>query len=150
MQIEKPFFDALIGKTVSEVWRGAGSAIFIEFGNLTQTTMRDGSPGQPNGELTLMIEFSWRISDDKAILAGSFSSETDWSGILRSMVGSSVIAVEIFGELPEILVSLSCGKRAASFMTADGQPEWAIISRQPNLGSLCVNNSELIIESNIP
>lgn len=135
---------------VSDVWRGAGSAIYIEFGNLTPTTKRDGSPGQPNGELTLMIEWSWRISDNRAVLAGSFSDQADWLEILTALVGSSVIAVELFGELPEILISLSCGKRVASFMTADGQPEWAIIGRQPSLGSLCVENSELVIESKKP
>ena len=147
MTIETPFFKAVVGKTVSHLWRGHGSALFVEFGELSPRTLRDGRDGDPDGEITLMIEWSWRVSDENSIRAGSWSDEEEWPKVFQSLVGSTVEALELFGELPEILVSLSGGNRIASFMTADGQPQWALISRQPNIGSLSVVAGELTIQS---
>jgi hypothetical protein len=56
-----PFRNALIGKPVSHVWRGYGSAFFLEFGKLTPRKRKSGEAGNPMGELTLMVEWSWRI-----------------------------------------------------------------------------------------
>ena len=120
----------------------------MEFGELSPSVLRDGRDGDPSGEVTLMIEWSWRISDEISIRAGSWSDEGEWPEVFQSLVGSTVEAIELFGELPEILVSLSDGNRIASFMTADGQPQWALISRQPNIGSLSVEAGELTIQPN--
>lgn len=70
MSVAFPFFDALIGKPVSHIWSGHGSAIFIEFGELTIRTNEDKNTAQPFGELSLMIEWSWRIERPKSILGG--------------------------------------------------------------------------------
>lgn len=146
MSIETPFFKAVVGRTVSHLWRGHGSALFVEFGKLSPTVLKDGRDGQPRGEVSLMIEWSWRVSSEISILVGSWSDEGEWPEVFQSLVGSTVEAVELFGELPEILVSLSDGNRIASFMTADGQPQWALISRQPKIGTLCVEAGALIIQ----
>jgi hypothetical protein len=141
-----PFFDALIGKAVSHVWRGHGSAIFLEFGKLTLSTKKGKAPGQPVGELSLMIEWSWRIERPKSILGGSWSAEGRWPEMFEKLKGATVSEVHVCGELPEICVSLSNGLRVASFMTAEGQPEWALISRRPKLGNLCVKRGALYVE----
>lgn len=146
MNQAKPFIKALIGKRVSYVWRGYGSAIFLEFGKHTKSRMRDGSPGNPKGEMTLMIEWSWRIERPKSILGGCWSSERRWPSMFKRLVGGKVTGVEIFGSLPEIAVSLSNGLRIVSFMVAEGQPEWALISRQPDIGSLTVKRGNLHVE----
>jgi hypothetical protein len=142
----EPFFEALVGKVANHVWNGHGSAIFIEFGALTERTKRDGSIGNPDGELTLMIEWSWRIEKKHSILGGSWSSERRWPGFFKSIQGASVTAVEIFGHIPEILVSLSNGLRVVSFMTAEGQPEWALLTRNPFIGHLSVERGRLKID----
>ncbi len=146
MSIETPFFKAVVGNTVSHLWRGHGSALFVEFGELSPTVLSDGRDGQPRGEVSLMIEWSWRVSNQTSILAGSWSEEEEWPEVFQDLVGSTVEAIELFGELPEILVSLSNGNSIASFMTADGQPQWALISRQPNIGSLSVEAGKLTIQ----
>jgi hypothetical protein len=140
------FWEALKGKVVSHVWRGYGSAIFVEFGVLTPTFKRDGEPGEPDGELTLMIEWSWRIERPKSILGGSWSSEQRWPSMFKRLIGSTVSEVETFGTLPEIAVSLSNGLRVVSLMTAEGQPSWAVIARSPALGSLGVKRGKLHVE----
>jgi hypothetical protein len=142
----KHFMKALKGKKISRVWRGYGSALFVEFGTLTPFKERDGKEGNLDGELTLMIEWSWRFERKYSILGGSWSSEKKWPGMFKIIIGTTVIDLEFFGHLPEISVLLSNGLRIVSFMTAEGQPEWAIIARKPDLGILCVRRGKLYIE----
>lgn len=146
MPIASPFIEALQGKSVAHVWRGHGSAIFLEFGALTKRTRRDGTAGQSCGEFTLMIEWSWRIERPQSILGGSWSSERRWPSMFKRLIGSEVARVDFQGPLPEISLSFSNGLRVASFMTAEGQPSWALIARCPNLGSLSVKRGKLYVE----
>lgn len=150
MFIAFPFIDALKEKPVAHVWRGHGSAIFLEFGTLTEKRRRNGTLGQPDGELTLMIEWSWRIERPRSILCGSWSSERRWPFLFNHLIGSTVSNIEFFGRLPEISVALSNGLRVVSFMTAEGQPSWALIARHPNLGSLGVKRGSLHVEPPSP
>lgn len=143
-----PFIEALIGKRVSHVWRGYGSALFLEFGELVPgQILRNGKEGNPDGELTLMIEWSWRIENPRSILGGSWSSEGRWPGMFDKLLGANVSAVEFFGNIPEICICLSNGRRVASFSTVEGQPEWALLTRKPAIGSLCVKGGRLCVES---
>ena len=65
---------ALVGMEVAHLWRGHGSAIFLEFGTLSPGSVRrDGSPGNPMGEITIGIEWSWRIENANSIVCGSWS-----------------------------------------------------------------------------
>lgn len=142
------FAKALVGKRVSHAWRGHGSAIFLEFGSLSPTRKLSGRAGQRNGELGLMIEWSWRIENRKEILGGSWSDERKWKRLLQLLVGRRVTSVDLFGSLPEIVVSLTTGLKVTSFMTADGQPSWALIGRYPPLGTLCVEDGKLHVGRN--
>ena len=136
----------MIEKPISNIWRGHGSAIFFEFGKLHETELRDGSVGQKQGEVTLMIEWSWRIEGPRSIQCGSWSEEHLWEKKFKALLGASVTDVIIFGALPEICVTLSNGWRVVSFMTAEGQPQWAIITRTPKLGSLSVKRGAVRVE----
>src|SRR4051794_7120334 len=80
MHILQTFRDPLIGLPLSHLWRGAGSAIFLEFGRLTERTYlrRDGTRPNPCGEFGLMIQWSWRIEDKASIMCGSWSEEPLW------------------------------------------------------------------------
>ena len=147
MTISAPFTEALMGKTVSHVWRGYGSALFVEFGELAPGKVRKGKDGNPVGEPTLMIEWSWRIENPRSILGSSWSSEGKWPGMFKKLIGSKVVSVEFFGHIPEICISLSNGRRIVSFSTVEGQPEWELLTRKPALGSLCVSGGHLSVES---
>jgi|SRR5215470_11226505 len=144
----QPFRHAVLGKEVALVWRGHGSAILLELGELTPSNKRrrDGSLARPYGEVSLMIEWSWRIEGPRSILGGSWSSERKWPELFKRLTGGRVTDVSTFGVLPEVLVSLSNGYRVASFMTAEGQPEWALISRRNPKGTLRVSRGKLSIE----
>ena len=141
------FVEALIGKPVSHVWRGYGSAILLEFGELVPVRNGRGGERNPFGELCLMIEWSWRIENPRSILGGSSSSEGKWQGMFKKILGATATNVEFFGAVPEICVSFDNGRRVLSFSTVEGQPEWAIIARKPALGNLCVRGGRCYVES---
>lgn len=148
MNIELPFVKALRGATVSSVWRGHGSAIFLEFGDLSiKSSTISGRELQPQGTCTLMVEWSWRIERPHSILGGSFSPEGRWPAMFDRLIGSKVRDIHFLGAVPEIVVWLSNGLRVSSFMTAKGQPAWCIICRKPKIGALCVKRGRLHVEA---
>lgn len=116
--------------TVSHVWRGHGSALFVELGALTPSTRRDGTSGEPNGEIGLMIEWSWRVEDAHSIMCGSWSDEDLLPPTFGRLLGRSVVDLSTFGRLPEVILSLSGDLHVVSFMTADGDPAWALFDRR--------------------
>ena len=130
IKILKSFRDPLVGLPVSHLWRGAGSAIFLEFGLLRERKRLDGTSGNSAGEFTLMIEWSWRIEDTTSILCGSWSDESLWQPNFDLIRNKTVLGLTLFGRLPEIAVALSENLHVSSFMTADGGPVWALRDRR--------------------
>ena len=126
------FRAATRGLRVSHVWRGYGSAFFLELGNLTDSTARrrDGSQGSPSGEIGVMIEWSWRIEQGNSILCGSCSEESLWQPAFDLLVGQEVLGLSTFGRLPELALSLSSELHVLSFMTAEGDPDWTLFDRR--------------------
>ena len=120
------FCAPLIGLPVSHIWRGYGSAIFLEFGSLHPRTRRDGSPGNPVGGWDLTIEWSWRIEGKRRIWCGSWSDEDRWSRAFSYLVGANVVSVDLIGRLPEIDMGLSNGLHVVSMMTSEGDPAWTL------------------------
>jgi hypothetical protein len=107
MNIEVPFVNALLGFTVSSVWRGHGSAIFLEFGDLSfKSSSITGRELQPQGMSTLMIEWSRRVERPRSILGGSFSPESRWPGMFEKLIGAKVQNIQFFGAIPEVVVWL--------------------------------------------
>jgi len=123
------FSRALIGLPVSHVWRGYGSALFLEFGQLkkSQVIRRDGTRGDPFGQTSLMIQWSWRIEGPRSILCGSWSEEEKWPSAFAKLLKAKVVGLSLLGRLNEIDVELSNGLHVVSFSTTDGQPQWALI-----------------------
>ena len=120
----------LSGKRISYLWRGYGSAVFIELGDLTPRTRRDGSQGHPEGQISLGVEWSWRIEDEKQILSGSWSAEDLWEPAFALLRDTQVASVRLFGKLPEIELSTVQGVRFVSFSTTHGQPQWHLVDRR--------------------
>lgn len=124
------FVETLVGLPINHVWRGYGSAIFIEIGNLSSRSRPDGSPGHPEGEVSLGVEWSWRIENQTSILCGSWSEEERWEAALDLLRDAQITRCELFGALPEVMISTKAGVRFLSFSTTDGQPQWHLIDRR--------------------
>jgi hypothetical protein len=141
------FRDALIGLPLSHFWRGHGSAIFLEFGRLTPTTRRTGVTGNPRGELGLMVEWSWRIENRTSILCGSWSDEHLWEPTFDLLRNRAVVDLSVVGRLPEVVVALAEDRYVSSFMTAEGDPSWALFDRRGDtLRTLSVRRGSLNID----
>jgi hypothetical protein len=141
------FRDALIGLPLPHVWRGYGSAIFLEFGRLAPSTSRSGEAGNPRGELGLMIQWSWRIENTVSILCGSWSAEHLWEPTFDLLRNKVVVELSVVGRLPEIVVTLTEGLHVCSFMTAEGDPEWSLFDRRGGtLRTLSVREGRLKLD----
>src|SRR5665213_2870357 len=59
----------------------------------------------------------------------------------------TVTNVGLFGQLPELFVELSNGHRVLSFMTSEGNPEWALFDRRSAKSTwLCIRQGLLVEE----
>ena len=141
------FRDALVGLPLSHLWRGYGSAIFLQFGRLTPMTRRSGGAVNPRGELGLMIQWSWRIENTASILCGSWSEEHLWEPSFDLLRNKEVVELSIVGRLPEIVVGLTEGLYVSSFMTAEGDPQWSRFDRRDGaLRTLSVREGRLKLD----
>ena len=129
LELFESYRRTIIGLPLSLIWRGYGSAIFLEFGQLSSTQRKDGTAGNSTGEFAVMMEWSWRIENQTTILGGSWSDEKGWETIFKSMIGQTVSEITLFGRLPELSITLSGDRYLVSFMTADGQPAWTLFRR---------------------
>lgn len=90
----------------------------------------DGRLLNPKGEISLMIEWSWRIEKGNSIVCGSWSDEEIWEPSFAALVGLSVVDVAAVGRLPEIMLMLTNECYVVSFMTCNDDPAWALINRR--------------------
>jgi len=117
-------------------------------GSLTPRVRFDGKSGNPQGEMGVMIEWSWRIEDERRVLGGSWSDEQAWPSLFDRILGSRVSGISLFARLPEIQLNFSNGLYLCSMMTADGDPEWAVFDRREDeTKSVGVQSGKLYFES---
>ncbi len=90
----KTFTRKLIGLPITPIWRGYGSALFLEFGELKPWFLKNGRRlKNDRGAMSLKIEWSWRIENESSIIAGTWSEEDKWSGFFQQLLGSHVINI---------------------------------------------------------
>jgi len=124
------FTRPLLGLPISHVWNGHGPAIFLEFGTLTPRTRRNGTTGNPQGEMAFSVEWSWRIEGKRRVWCGSWSDKERWERVLPLLKGATVARVSLFGRLGEVALDLSNGLHLLSFMTYEGDPEWTLMNEE--------------------
>ncbi len=139
----------LIGMPVSLLWRGYGSAIFLEFGELTPNgKRRSGSDRHPIGEFSIGIEWSWRIENSLSIVCGSWSDEGGWDQAFDLIRNIQLAELVLYSRLPELDLAFANQHHLLSFNTSDGQPDWFIIDRRSQEHiTLMVDNGQLEIEN---
>ena len=133
---------------LSLLWRGYGSAIFLEFGELSPDGFRrDGSERHPVGQFSVGIEWSWRIESETSIVCGSWSDEELWEPSFDLVRDRILQSIHIYSRIPEIDLTFDNGHHVLSFNTADDQPAWFIIDRRivPSV-TLLVDQGSLAIE----
>jgi hypothetical protein len=94
-----------------------------------------------------MIQWSWRIENTASILCGSWSEEHLWGPTFDLLRNKAVVELSVVGRLPEIVVALTEGLYVSSFMTAEGDPQWALFDRRGGtLRTLSVKEGRLMLD----
>ncbi len=140
--------DGLTDLRLSLLWRGYGSAIFLEFGALKPAgERRDGSGRNASGEFSIGIEWSWRIENNSSIVCGSWSDEDRWEPSFDLVRNQQLRQIRTFTRLPEIDLEFGNRHHVLSFNTTDDQPNWFIIDRrQETAVTLMVEQGRLSVE----
>jgi len=143
----QPSLSMLIGKAVSHTWFGDYAALYLEIGDLTEGEIRrDGSCGNPIGEITLYAGFDWRIERKQSILGGSKNSTRRRLSLSNKLIGASIISAELLGRIPELQLTLSNSLWLVTFNSYNGQPDWSVSFNSLRLGHLCVERGRLSID----
>ena len=142
------FQTGLADMPLSLLWRGYGSAIFLEFGHLKPAGQRrDGSERNPTGEFSIGIEWSWRIENDSSIICGSWSDEDKWEPAFDLVRRQRLRRITTYARLPELDLQFANHHHVLSFNTTDEQPDWFIIDRRNETAvTLMVDQGKLAIE----
>ena len=125
------FIQPIIDLPVSHAWRGHGSTIFLEIGQLQAgRTRKDGSIGNAKGEFTIHIAPNWRVEGKRSILCGSDDTKRAIEKSLQSLISNPIKKLSTFGRLQELQIDL--GERIVTTFSAwKGQTSWYITRWSP-------------------
>jgi len=144
----QPSLALLAGMPISHVWFGYGSALFLELGVLSEGRKRkDGSIGNPRGEVTVTVDFGWRVERQRSILCGSGDSKRRWASVSEKLLGASVLTAQTVGRIPELELQLSNGLWLVTFSRYKGQPTWSVSLRALGLGALHIKGGRLHVDT---
>lgn len=136
----------VIGLPVNWPWRGYGSAIFLELGNLHRIRRRRGNGHHILGEVTIMIEWDWRVEDSSSILFASNSKDEQFDPGLKSLQRRIITSIELVGRVPELAILFDDDRSLRTFVTVPPQPRWAIKLFQGPWLSVDETTGELTVE----
>jgi hypothetical protein len=115
----------LIGLPVSLPWKGCGSAIFLELGELTQPTNRQRR-ARDEGEVCIYVGWDWRCETGNTVLFGSSNSRPAIERGIQALRESKVTSIAISGKVPELSIEFSNGYRLiTAAMLPDGS-KWRV------------------------
>lgn len=114
----------LVGLTVSLPWKGYGSAIFLELGQLTPVVYKKSQ--HEKGEACIEIEWNWRVEEGASVLYGSSNSRPEIASGISSLQGTRIQSLEVIGDVPELAVRFSNGQCLRSMVMITGEPMWSI------------------------
>ena len=116
----------LVGMPVSRVWNGGASALFLELGDLQpwDTGRRRRSK---RGEVTLQIEWNWRVQTRTKILVGSDQSNWAINKYIRRLKGLEIVAIALDDEVKnDLIVQFSEEIQLQTSRLTSGDGEWLI------------------------
>lgn len=142
-------FESLLTLPVSHVWFGDHTALFIELGNLTESklTRRNGTHGNPCGQVTIMADCAWRIESKRSIVAGQGSAEKRLDTMRDRLILQRVESVSTLGVLPELNIHFTNNLRLLTFSRYEGQPDWSILFNSPKMRAVGVRAGRIWRES---
>ena len=143
-----PSLDSLVGHTVSHVWFGDYSALYLELGELrpSKLTRPDGSLGNPVGEFTVYAGFDWRIERPKSVYGSRDCARRRQRSITAKLLGTIVTTASVYGRLPELQIGFSSGMWLTTFGLGRGDPDWSVSFGRTSTLHLCTMYGRLSVD----
>jgi len=132
-----------IGLPVSDVWRGIGSAIFIELGKLHKHKDDRNHRSKGKGDITLMFDCRWRLERKGSIVVGSGDGRIKLVNQIKKLLGKSVKSISFIGRIPEINIEFEDNLYIQSFCSYRSEG-WDILFR--NEGSIGRKSGKVVYE----
>lgn len=113
----------LVGMPVSLPWKGYGSTIFLELGQL--------APLQPRqrhnfGEACISIDWDWRMEKGAEVVCGSSNSGPEIEKEIAHLQGAAVEGLSVAGEVRELVICFSNGRHIRTMVMRSDDPQWSI------------------------
>lgn len=119
---------SLVGLPISHARSGYGGTALFDLGTLQPYKTRKGNDSR-RGEVSLMIECSWRVEKARSVWFGAFDSDRIIESRLAKLVGHTVEGATLEGRFPELRLKLSGGSQLTSFTCSQGDSCWVIFTR---------------------
>lgn len=115
----------LVGLAVALPWKGWGSCIFLELGELALDSK--GKDYERNkGQACIWIDWDWRVESGASVLYGSSNRGHKIERGIKTLLGTEIQSVSLVGQVPELVVRFSNGHCLRSMAMVTGDPEWTI------------------------
>jgi hypothetical protein len=131
----------LVGMPISLPWKGHGSAIFLELGNLAP--LERPRQRRQNGQVTIYVGWDWRVEKGSRVLFGSSNSKPEIEDGIDALTGVTIQNISIQGFVPELAIEFSNGARMMSAAMRTDTSEWSI--RLP--GAVWISCDEGVVHS---
>lgn len=142
-----PSLSLLTGKTISHVWCGAYSALYLEIGTLFEgRAYGNGAAGNLCGEITLYAGFDWRFSGPWSSFASDELSSGRRQVVISSLLGATVSSAQLSGNRVELVIAASNGVRLSTLSPNPLEPNWSLSFNAQNPGHLYIQNGILRID----
>ena len=135
------YLNRCIDNRVAAVWNGCGTALFLELGRLHRSPAFRVKKAQSHGDVTVMLEWDWRIEASRSIVVGSCDSERLIKTRPQILKGQRVQSITATCRLPEISIGFSNKLWLHSFTCEAGQSQWTLIFHDE--GSVCVQRGRM-------
>jgi hypothetical protein len=109
---------------ISLPWKGHGSAIFLELGNLAP--LERPRQRRQDDDATIYIGWDWRVEDGSRVLYGSSNSKPEIEDGIEALVGITIKNLTIQGSVPELSIEFSNGARLMSASMCTDTSGWSI------------------------
>jgi hypothetical protein len=141
----------LSGKIINRTWRGHGTAVFIEVGELHDVIIKSKKLPiiSKYGEASIDIEWEWRVEDNKSIKYGSADDFRLIDKKIDELCGSKISEISLYGRIQELVVKLDNGLIIRTCTMSKGQPSWTIFindERSEIYGNYYCKNGRMIKE----
>lgn len=117
----------LLSLPLSRLWRGYGSALFLDLGEL-RPLPRKLPNSRPHllGEASIQLQWDWRFETDTAIACGSSNSGPRIDAYIAAHQELAIVSLTLEGRPPELTLTFADSQRLHSMSMLQGDPQWRI------------------------